>query len=70
LQIRLQQYFPLFQKKDIDLTAFLTLNEQTLKSVGIGNDSHREVLIVCIKRLQQLFLTSTAPTSLESNNMP
>uniref|UniRef100_A0A1D1Z477 PH and SEC7 domain-containing protein 2 n=1 Tax=Anthurium amnicola TaxID=1678845 RepID=A0A1D1Z477_9ARAE len=67
LQIHLQQYLPLFQRNEIDFTTFLTLNEQTLKSVGIGNDSHRKVLLLYIRKLQQLFLTSTAAIPFENN---
>jgi hypothetical protein len=65
LHIHLQQYLPLFQRNEIDFTTFLTLNEQTLKSVGIGNDSHRKLLLLYIRKLRKLFLTSTTP--IESN---
>jgi len=58
-RLHLQQYLPTFQKHDIDITIFLTLNEQTLKIIGIKNESHRKILIIWIKKLQQLLLTST-----------
>ncbi|GBC02071.1 hypothetical protein RclHR1_04440001 [Rhizophagus clarus] len=67
LHIHLQQYLPLFQRNEIDFTTFLTLNEQTLKSVGIGNDSHRKILLLYIRKLKKLFLTSSAVIPIESN---
>lgn len=67
LSIHLQQYLPLFQRNEIDFTTFLTLNEQTLKSVGIGNDSHRKILLLYIRKLRKLFLSSTAAIPIESN---
>jgi len=67
LQIQLQQYLPLFQRNEIDFTVFVTLNEQSLKSIGIKNDSHRKILLKYIRKLQQLLLT-TAGIPIESNN--
>jgi hypothetical protein len=40
----------------------MTLNEQSLKSIGIKNDYHRKALLKYIRRLQQLLL------SIENNN--
>jgi len=66
LQVQLQQYLPLFQGNEIDLATFLTLNEQSLKSIGIKNDSHRKALLKYIRKLQQLL--TTAGISIESND--
>ncbi|CAB4391217.1 unnamed protein product [Rhizophagus irregularis] len=69
LHIHLQQYLPLFQRNEIDFTTFLTLNEQTLKSVGIGNDSHRKVLLLYIRKLRKLILSSSTVAVPIENNM-
>ncbi|CAG8608770.1 5100_t:CDS:2 [Funneliformis caledonium] len=64
LQIQLQQYLPIFQRNEIDFTTFLTLNEQSLKSIGVKNESHCKILLMYIRKLQQLLLT---PAQTESH---
>jgi len=69
LQIQLQQYLPIFQRNEIDFTTFLTLNEQSLKSIGVKNESHRKILLIYIKKLQQLLTSATTTTTTTENNM-
>ncbi|CAG8452723.1 11296_t:CDS:2, partial [Scutellospora calospora] len=56
--LHLQQYLSTFQQHNIDFEKFLGLNEQTLKSIGIINESHRAVLITCMKYFRKLFTTT------------
>ncbi|CAG8572755.1 1470_t:CDS:1, partial [Acaulospora colombiana] len=55
--LQLQQYLPTFQRHNIDLKVFLTMNEQTLQSVGVLNETHRRILVICIRKLSQLLAT-------------
>ncbi|CAI2187398.1 401_t:CDS:2 [Funneliformis geosporum] len=67
LQIQLQQYLPIFQRNEIDFTTFLTLNEQSLKSIGVKNESHCKILLMYIRKLQQFLLTPSTTTATESH---
>ncbi|RHZ79928.1 hypothetical protein Glove_140g156 [Diversispora epigaea] len=60
-KFHLQQYSPLFQKHNIDFKTFLTLNEQALQSIGIINETHRNILVICIQKFSEL-LIAKAPT--------
>src|SRR2546423_4147238 len=49
--LRLQQYKQTFQKHNVDFVAFLEMNEQSLKNIGIKNDQHINILVSCVKAI-------------------
>ncbi|CAG8464565.1 3871_t:CDS:2 [Diversispora eburnea] len=70
-KFHLQQYLPLFQQHNIDFKTFLTLNGQALQSIGIINETHRNILVICIQKFSELLIAKAAindPTLLITND--
>lgn len=68
--LRLQQYKQTFQKHNVDFVAFLEMNEQSLKNIGIKNDQHINILVSCVVKLKAILTNLSgqmSPTTTSEN---
>ena len=50
-QLSLERYQPIFEEQEVDIEAFMTLNNEDLKELGIDASPARDQILGAIKRL-------------------
>ena len=52
-QLSLERYQPIFEEQEVDIEAFLTLNNEDLKELGIDASPARDQILGAIHRLNE-----------------
>ena len=50
-QLSLERYQPIFEEQEVDIEAFMTLNNEDLKELGIDASAARDQILSAINRL-------------------
>lgn len=50
--VELEQYIPVFENHAVNMELFVSLTEEDLKSMGIDDQNHRDLLVKYIKKFQ------------------
>jgi len=69
-QLRLPQYNSAFQKHHIDFPSFLRINDQALKTIGVQNESHRQRIVMCSRKMHEVVCRTIAEEPLVTGVPP
>ena len=50
-QLSLERYQPIFEEQEVDIEAFMTLNNEDLEELGIDSGGARDQILTAINRL-------------------